>query len=94
MYHRISNISLEEVNRVLRLIQDNIPNPALAERGKSDTIADVSGSIETNKKGVFKVSEPVSIGLTNIVPINLSVSISTSYPSFGWGANWGNNWGL
>lgn len=94
MYHRISNTSLEEVNRVLRLIQDAMPNQTLTQKGKSDTLADTSGSIETNKKGIFKVSEPVSIGLTNIVPINLSVSISTSYPSFGWGANWGNNWGL
>jgi hypothetical protein len=94
MYHRISSGSIEEINRVLRLIQDNIPNPALAERGKSNTIADISGSVETSKKGIFVVTEPTPIGLTNILPINLSVSVSTTYPSFGWGANWGNNWGL
>jgi hypothetical protein len=94
MYHRISSGSIEEINRVLRLIQDGMPNPNLTQKGVSDTIADISGSVETSKKGIFVVTEPTSIGLTNILPVNLSVTVSTSYPSFGWGANWGNNWGL
>lgn len=94
MYHRISSGSIEEINRVLRLIQDAMPNPELKQKGVSNTVADISGSVETSKKGIFVVTQPTPVGLTNILPINLSVSVSTTYPSFGWGANWGNNWGL
>lgn len=93
MYHRVSGISVEEINRVLRLIQDS-PIKSFESRGSFDRSADLSTVPQTQNKGIFVVSEPTPIGLTNITPINLSVSVSTTYPTFGWGANWGNNWGL
>jgi len=94
MYHRISQIKVEEVNRVLRLIQDQMPNIQDNNKGRTDTIPSISAINETNASGIFIVTEPTPIGLTNITPINFAVSVSTTYPTFGWGSNWGNNWGL
>jgi flavin reductase (DIM6/NTAB) family NADH-FMN oxidoreductase RutF len=94
MYHRISQVNVEEVNRVLRLIQDQMPNIKENDKGKSDRKPIISNINQTNASGIFIVTESVSTGLTNITPINFSVSVSTNYPSFGWGSNWGNNWGL
>ena len=93
MYHRVSQVSVEEINRVLRLVQDS-PSLAYKDRGASGTKADLSGIPETKNTGIFIVTQPTPIGLTSTTPINLSVSYSTVYPTFGWGSNWGNNWGL
>ena len=93
MYHRVSQVSVEETNRVLRLVQDS-PSLAYKDRGVSDTKADLGGISQTKNTGIFIVTQPTPIGLTSTTPINLSVSYSTVYPTFGWGSNWGNNWGL
>jgi hypothetical protein len=87
-------MNVEEVNRVLRLIQDQMPNIKENNKGRLDRKADISNINQTTANGIFIVTEPTQIGLTNITPINFTVSVSTTYPTFGWGANWGNNWGL
>lgn len=94
MLHRISQLNVEEVNRVLKLVQENAYDRTVGNRGVSERQADLNGTVESKNKGIFIIKEVPSVGLTNILPINLTVTVSQTYPTFGYGSQWGNNWGL
>lgn len=54
MYHRVSQVSVEEINRVLRLIQDS-PSLAYKDRGVSDTKADLGGISQTKTQAFLSL---------------------------------------
>jgi hypothetical protein len=90
--YRIENLdSTEEANRVLRMIQESFQTPS-ASQGISDASA---GRINSNAPVVNSniVLNTVAVGAISS-PTNVTISVGSNPPEYGFGAEWGNNWGL
>lgn len=95
MLHKVQQLSLGEVNKVLRLIQEKIPSSLDFNRGKSQPVLDLAGQTTAKNNGSINLNTVVtSYGDTATKPIELLVGISLTYPNFGFGSSWGNNWGI
>jgi hypothetical protein len=94
MIHRVSQVTVEEINRVLRLVQETSQNQTLTPKGFASRKPDNPTSTVTNLQGKVQVEPTPNLGVTSTMPVILSATISTSYPDFGFGANWGESWGL
>lgn len=95
MFHKVQQLSLGEVNKVLRLIQEKIPASTDLTRGKTQPTLDLSGQNTTNQNGNINLNTVLSpTGDITTKPIDLTVGVSLTYPNFGYGSSWGNNWGI
>jgi CHASE3 domain sensor protein len=94
MYHKLTQLDLTELNKVLRLIQEKIPSVNQLDRGITNVSYDATGQNSTLLSGKINILQTVETGTTSVTPTILSATLSETYPDFGWGANWGDNWGL
>lgn len=94
MYHKLTQLDLTELNKVLRLIQEKIPSVNQLDRGITNVSYDATGQNSTLQSGNINILQNVETGNTSVTPTILSATISNTYPNFGYGSNWGNNWGI
>ena len=94
MMHRINQLSLEDVNRTLRLIQETSQNQTLEAKGISARKPNNQRTTPTNIFGKVSIQTAVAIGPTSTLPVILSATISQDAPNFGFGSMSNYNWGL
>jgi hypothetical protein len=89
MIQTVNDISRDEINRVLKNIQNGKYSNA-KDRGRSEKDAQIS-SFRTNSI----VAQSITTFATEyiIAPVTPTVTISTTPIVYGWGSDYGNNWG-
>jgi len=87
MMHRINQLSLEDVNRTLRLIQETSQNQTLKAKGVSARKPNNQRTTPTHIFGKVSIQ-------TATLPVILSATISQDAPDFGFGSMSNYNWGL
>ncbi len=94
MLHRINDATVDELNRVLTLIQQTGQNQTLTAKGTSAAIISTQNQASSNLIAPVIIKPIIEIGDTTIQPIIVSTHVSTNYPNFGYGSEWGYDWGL
>lgn len=90
MIHTVNDISQQEINRVLKLVQTGGINLA-ADRGRKE--------LKATKNPHYIGDNPVSQSITTfkfehvIPPSEITFTVSSTPYDYGWGSNYGNNWG-
>jgi len=94
MLHRINQLSVEDVNRALRLIQETSQNQTLKAKGVSARVPDNKKTTPSNIFGKVNIESAPLLGATTTLPIILNATISQDAPNFGFGSMSNYNWGL
>ena len=94
MIHRINDATVEELNRVLTLVQQTSQNQQMISKGTSSTLVNPQAQTSSTITSPIIIKPIIEIGDTTIQPIIVLTTVSTNYPTFGYGSQWGESWGL
>ena len=90
MIHTVNDISQQEINRVLKLVQTGGINVA-ADRGRRE--------LKAERNPYYAGENPISQSITTfkteyvVSPSDVTFTVSSNPYTYGYGSNYGNDWG-